>query len=92
MEEGKIHIFCRIKEKELYIEIRDEGVGIEDIKEAMQPLFTTKPELERSGMGFVFMEAFMDEVKVESRIGEGTCVKMKKKIGEKMEEWMPQSL
>ena len=51
------------------------------IEKAMEPLFTTKPELERSGMGFAFMEAFMDDLEVESRPGEGTIVRMKKKMG-----------
>ena len=56
------------------------GAGIADIKKAMEPLFTTKPEKDRSGMGFTFMEAFMDEVTVESKVGEGTSVHMKKTI------------
>ena len=58
----------------------------------MQPLFTTRPELERSGMGFSFMEAFMDEISVESIIGEGTIVRMKKEIGKGRELWSEQSL
>ena len=56
-------------------------MGISDIRQAMEPLFTTKPENDRSGMGFTFMEAFMDEVKVESQVGKGTIVHMKKVIG-----------
>lgn len=62
------------------IEIKDEGVGIEDIEKAREPLFTTKPELERSGMGFMFMEMFMDELTVQSEKGHGTTVKMTKKL------------
>ena len=62
------------------IEIKDNGVGIEDIDRAREPLFTTKPELERSGMGFMFMEMFMDKVEVKSQPGEGTSVMMEKKI------------
>lgn len=58
--------------------IKDEGVGIENIEEARQPLFTTKPELERSGMGFTIMENFMDEVTIESEPNKGTVVHMKK--------------
>ena len=58
----------------------DEGKGIADIEKAMEPMFTTKPELERSGMGFSFMEAFMDEVEVESSPGRGTRVVMQKEI------------
>lgn len=60
--------------------IQDQGVGIGDIKKAMEPLYTSKPSKERSGMGFTFMEAFMDEVCVESEVGKGTKVTMKKKI------------
>ena len=58
----------------------------------MEPLFTTKPDLERSGMGFSFMEAFMDELEVESAPGKGTTVKMKKEIGKGRELWTTQSL
>ena len=60
-EVHNIYIRCRTEGKTLYLEIEDEGKGIEDVKQAMEPLFTTKPELERSGMGFSFMEAFMDK-------------------------------
>jgi len=60
--------------------VRDEGVGIANIDEARQPLFTTKPELERSGMGFTIMENFMDEVVVESEVNKGTTVYLKKHI------------
>ena len=63
------------------ITVADKGIGIPDIPKAMEPLFTTKPEKDRSGMGFTFMEAFMDEVKVESQVGKGTIVHMKKVIG-----------
>ena len=59
----------------------DYGVGIEDVELAMQPMYTTKPDEERSGMGFAFMEAFMDELEVESAPGKGTTVWMKKRIG-----------
>ena len=65
----------------LHVEVEDFGRGIEDIEKAMEPLYTTKPELNRSGMGFPFMEAFMDDLSVVSRLGEGTRVLMKKKIG-----------
>lgn len=63
------------------IGITDEGVGIINIKQAMEPMFTTRPELERSGMGFAFMEAFMDDVQVYSSPGKGTRVVMKRRIG-----------
>ncbi len=86
-KEGKITIICQIEGDEIYIEISDEGNGIADVEKAMQPMFTTKPELDRSGMGFVFMEAFMDEVEVESQIGVGTKVKMKKRIGVQKYSW-----
>lgn len=81
--EGKVHkikMVCRLKDQEISIDVIDEGVGIGDIEKAMEPLFTTKPENERSGMGFTFMEAFMDEVWVESIVGQGTTVHMKKII------------
>ena len=78
--EGKITIHSRLEGNTVWIEILDEGVGISDITKAMEPLYTTKPEMERSGMGFAFMEAFMDELEVVSEPGNGTAVKMKKKI------------
>lgn len=84
---GSIRILCRIQGRELYIEIADQGAGIPDVERAMQPLYTTRPDLERSGMGFAFMEAFMEEVEVSSVPGEGTTVKMKKTIGEVMPTW-----
>ncbi|MDY4693075.1 MAG: anti-sigma F factor [Blautia sp.] len=77
----KIRLECRLKGKELSVDVIDYGTGIEDVKKAMEPLFTTKPEKDRSGMGFTFMEAFMDEVTVESQVGKGTTVHMKKIIG-----------
>ena len=63
------------------ITITDRGVGIPDIAKAMEPMFTTRPDLERSGMGFSFMEAFMDCLEVESTVGQGTRVIMEKKLG-----------
>lgn len=72
---------CAIEKDVLHITVSDEGVGIENIDKAMEPLFTTKPEQERSGMGFSFMEAFMDDLEVESEPGKGTKVHMVKKIG-----------
>ena len=72
---------CNIHNNDVEIEIEDFGVGIADIDKAMEPLYTTRPEWERSGMGFAFMEAFMDEVTVESQVGYGTVVHMKKTIG-----------
>lgn len=85
---GEIELRCILKQiKEdgisknyITIQVKDKGVGIEDIQQAMEPLYTSKPELERSGMGFMFMELFMDKVKVESKVGEGTSVVMEKII------------
>ncbi len=77
---GRVKIYCKICNHEVFIEIVDTGKGIEDIEKAMEPLYTTRPELERSGMGFSFMEAFMDDLEVESKLGEGTTIKMKKLI------------
>ena len=71
---------------EMCIRDRDFGIGIEDVKKAMEPLYTTRRDLERSGMGFVFMEAFMDTIKVESKVGEGTRITMTKKIGRRYEK------
>ncbi len=65
----------------LQIVIEDTGKGIEDIEKAMEPMFTTKPEEERTGMGFAFMEAFMDEVLVESEPNKGTVVTLTRRIG-----------
>ena len=91
-EVKKIRIHCRLKEQVIYIEVEDYGKGIEDVAQAMEPMYTSKPELERSGMGFSFMEAFMDEISVESEPGKGTLVKMQRKIGKGRELWTTQSL
>ena len=77
----KVRLHCSFQGKLLVIEVEDKGVGISDVEQAMEPLFTTKPELDRSGMGFAFMEAFMDDLEVESVPGEGTKIHMIKKIG-----------
>jgi stage II sporulation protein AB (anti-sigma F factor) len=82
-QEGTIVIECYIDENEITVIVEDFGVGIEDIKSAMEPLFTTKPDEERAGMGFSFMEIFMDELRVESEPLKGTKVIMKKKIEQK---------
>ena len=78
---GTIHITCRIIEKEFEVTIEDKGVGISDIELAMQPLYTSNEDGERSGMGFTVMQTFMDDLEVISKPGEGTTVKMKKYIG-----------
>ena len=79
---GKIRMSAVLEKGQLEITIEDDGIGIEDVSKAMQPLFTTKPEGERSGMGFSFMEAFMDKVMVESSLGNGTSVHMWKSFQE----------
>ena len=71
-EVHKVSIRCRIDENVFTVEVSDKGKGIEDIEEAMRPMYTTKPEQDRSGMGFAFMEAFMDSVEVESEPGKGS--------------------
>ena len=91
-EVHNIYIRCRTEGKTLYLEIEDKGRGIEDVAQAMEPLFTTKPELDRSGMGFSFMEAFMDSLEVLSSPGKGTIFKMKKTIGKGRKLWTTQSL
>ncbi len=78
---GKVRLHCILEGDILHIEVEDKGKGIPDISQAMEPLFTTKPQLERSGMGFAFMEAFMDDLEVESEVNNGTVVRMKKKLG-----------
>ena len=77
----KVRLHCILDGDVLHIEVSDKGRGIEDVERAMEPLFTTRPELDRSGMGFAFMEAFMDELEVESEVGKGTVVRMTKKLG-----------
>ena len=81
--EGRIQMEMTVdwQERSLLVAVRDQGAGIPDIARAREPMFTTDPKGERSGMGFSFMEAFMDEVEVESEPGHGTLVTMKKWIG-----------
>ena len=85
-KQGIIKIVCKLKENKIIIEISDTGKGIEDIEAAKEPLYTTKPNLERSGMGFTIMESFMDSMEIESIVGLGTKVTMSKKIKEKEEK------
>ncbi len=77
---GVIKIECTLFANSIEIQISDNGKGIENIEKAKEPLYTTKPELERSGMGFTIMENFMDELKIESVLGVGTKITMKKVI------------
>lgn len=85
-EVHKIEIEASVEGETFSVSIRDFGVGIEDVAKAMEPLYTTRRDLERSGMGFVFMEAFMDTIKVDSKKDEGTTVTMTKKIGRRYEK------
>jgi stage II sporulation protein AB (anti-sigma F factor) len=80
---GNIELTVRLlPEREIYIKVKDRGCGIADIKAAMQPLFTTAPEEERSGLGFSVMESFMDKLIVRSTVGKGTTVIMRKRLTE----------
>ncbi len=87
-KEGIIKMECKLFANSIEIEISDNGKGIEDIEKAKEPLYTSKSDLERSGMGFTIMESFMDEMKVESVVGIGTKVTMKKmiKVVDELEE------
>ena len=85
-KQGIVKVVAKLTEDEIFIEISDKGKGIEDIEEAKEPLYTTKPDLERSGMGFTIMESFMDRMEVESILGLGTKVTMSKKIKPKQDE------
>ena len=77
---GTIYITADIKENTLIISVKDKGVGISDVKKAMEPMFTTDTQNERAGLGFAVMQAFMDKVKVFSNPGKGTRVVMTKII------------
>ncbi|MFT8348683.1 anti-sigma F factor [Clostridium saccharoperbutylacetonicum] len=79
-EDGIVRIEAEINENEITIVISDKGIGIDDINQAMEPLYTSRPDLERSGMGFTVMETFMDYLEVESEKGKGTKVVIKKKF------------
>ncbi len=79
-EEESVSLCCDRDGQQLVITVEDHGAGIDNIEQAMQPFYTTKPQLERSGMGFAFMEAFMDKLEVRSKVGEGTKVVMWKYI------------
>lgn len=77
-EDAIIQIIAYIDDNEFTVEIMDKGIGIKDIEKAREPLYTSRPDLERSGMGFTIMESFMDNIKVESEYKNGTKVIMKK--------------
>ncbi len=79
---GDIELHIKLLEnREVYLRIKDRGCGIENVEQAMQPLFTTAPEEERAGLGFAVMESFMDKLQVKSNPGVGTTVIMRKKLG-----------
>ena len=82
-EVHKIVLEASVEEELFTVSIEDFGIGIADISKAMEPMYTTRSDLERSGMGFVFMEAFMDTVCVDSKEGEGTKVTMTKRVGKR---------
>lgn len=81
-KKGSVTMTCALEGTGLVVYVQDYGKGIEDIHRAREPFFTTKPELERSGLGFAFMETFMDGVEVMSHVGHGTTVIMKKTLKE----------
>lgn len=77
---GEVTMVAEIKDFEIHISISDSGIGIEDLDKALEPFYTTKPEDERSGMGFTIIKTFMDEVSVISKTNLGTTVNMVKSI------------
>jgi stage II sporulation protein AB (anti-sigma F factor) len=77
---GMVYITASMEDGFIELVIKDEGLGIQDVEEARQPLFTTKPELERSGMGFTIMENFMDDIEVISQPGKGTEIRLRKHL------------
>ncbi|WP_313798425.1 anti-sigma F factor [Cytobacillus sp.] len=77
---GLVYITVKIEDGFIDMSIRDEGLGIMNVDEARQPLYTTKPELERSGMGFTIMENFMDEIEIQSQPGKGTEIRLRKHL------------
>lgn len=85
--EGIVSLSAETKNGEIHITVSDEGNGIEDVDKAVEPFFTTKPEEERSGMGFTVMKAFMDKVNVESKVGKGTVVEMYKSFSSYPEKY-----
>lgn len=79
-KQGMVRIEALIKDKELTVKVSDQGDGIENVELAMQPLYTSRPDLERSGMGFTVMETFMDGIDVHSEKGKGTTITLKKQF------------
>ena len=85
-KEGIVRLHCMIKNNNIIIEVSDTGIGIEDVNIAKEPLYTSKPNLERSGMGFTIMQSFMDELSVESVVNLGTKVTMRKVIKQNLKD------
>ena len=85
-KQGIVKIVAKLKENKIIIQISDQGKGIDNIDIAKEPLYTTKPNLERSGMGFTIMESFMDKIEIESIVGLGTKITMEKEIKLREEE------
>ena len=85
-KEGIVRLHCMIKDNNIIIQVSDTGIGIEDVNTAKEPLYTSKPNLERSGMGFTIMQSFMDELIVESVVNLGTKVTMRKAIKQSLKE------
>ena len=85
-KQGIVKIKAKLKQNQIIIEISDQGKGIENINIAKEPLYTTKPNLERSGMGFTIMESFMDSMEVQSIVGLGTKIIMTKTIEQREEK------
>ncbi|HOQ76527.1 MAG TPA: anti-sigma F factor [Thermoclostridium sp.] len=79
-EEGTVVLTCVLYPDLIEITVEDFGKGIEDVEQARTPLFTTRPDLERTGMGFTVMETFMDSLEVESKVGQGTRIRMTKHL------------
>ncbi|WP_172369439.1 anti-sigma F factor [Sporosarcina jiandibaonis] len=75
-----VKIHAKIDDHTVSMTVSDEGAGIDDLARAMEPMYTSKPHMERSGMGFTIMESFSDSLSVESVIGSGTVVKFEKKF------------
>lgn len=83
---GIVHMECELRNNIIIITVTDQGRGIENVEQAMEPMYTSKPDESRAGMGFVFMDIFMDSLKVQSSRGLGTVVTMTKRIGSLWQE------
>ncbi len=81
---GTVKVICSYNKQDIRIVVKDQGLGIKNIEQAREPLYTSKPELERSGMGFTVMESFMDRVEIKSEIDQGTTITMDKKINKQI--------